>query len=275
MTASLYVFFLSCQTDSEIKTADSGDAAVQLASCDTPLPALDWGNGPPIESLEGIEDELADMDFSQLSDPVDVSALIPLYLGFVAYALEIPPAEIGSSITHAQAEAAGDLGQVVLGSLLLGQDTVLGIDFDFFRRGFHRYYTCSRPFPTTLEGFKETYGDYDASTGNIVDSVAKCGDRNLILNQGNGVYVAESVTDGPVRETEILLQGHRNDGQLEFLIYDADGMLSTRTQFPTINNGPHVVTSSPYACMTCHFNADSSETAWGFDVIVPATGPCM
>ena len=57
--------------------------------------------------------------------------------------------------------------------------------------------------------------------------------------------------------------------------YDADGLLSTRTQFPTLNDGPHVVTSAPYACMSCHVNTDSSENAWGFDTIVPGVGPCQ
>ena len=94
----------SCKTETATKTTDSDSSTVQMASCDTPLPALDWGTGAPIESLEGVEEELDALDFSQLSDPVDVSGLIPLYLGYVAYALEIPPGEIGDSITHAQAD---------------------------------------------------------------------------------------------------------------------------------------------------------------------------
>jgi hypothetical protein len=281
ITGSLLLILAACapetNKDNSTDTVDTGPqtSTVELANCDTPLPALDWGDSGPIEALDGIDEELAGMDFSALPDPIDVSQLLPLYLGFVAYALEIPPHEIGTTITHQQAEDAGDLGRVVLGSLLLGQDSTLGIDFEFFRRGFYRYYTCSRSFPTTLEGFKEVYSDYDSASGTVVDSIAKCGDRNLILNASAGVYVAESITDGPVRETEILLQGRRNDEQLEFLVYDQNGMLSTRTQFPTINDGPHIVTSAPYACMSCHFNAESSETAWGFDILVSSAGPCQ
>jgi hypothetical protein len=265
----------ACGTKSESHDTHEGGIDVALSSCDTPLPAMDWGGVGPIESVEGIEDEMAALDLSDLPDPVDVSGVLPLYLGFVAYALEIAPETIGTSITHAQAEAAGDLGRIVLGSLLLGQDSETGIDFDYFRRGFYRYYTCSRAFPLTLEGFQQVYGEYDSESGTVIDSVAKCGDRNLILNGAAGVYVAESITEGPVRETEILLQGYRDDGQLEFVVYNADGMLATRTLFPTINEGPHIVTSAPYACMSCHFNADSSESAWGFDTIVPSAGPCQ
>lgn len=83
----------------------------------------------------------------------------------------------------------------------------------------YHYYTCSRGFPLTLEGFKQVYGDYDPENGVVVDSIAKCGDRNLIPNEGAGVYVAEPIVDGPVRETEILLKGFRADGNLGFLVY--------------------------------------------------------
>ena len=275
----LLTFSFACQTNKDVKpetdSAQDDSSPAELSDCETLLPALPWGQGAPIESLEGIEDELAALDLSQMSYPVDISDLIPLYRGYVAYALEISPTEIGDSISLEQAEAAGELGQVVLGSLLLGEDTLLGIDFDFFRRGFYRYYTCSRAFPKTLDAFEEVYGSYDSSNGNIVDSIAKCGDRNLIIFPDSGVYIAESVTEGPVRETEILLQGYRNDGQLEFLVYDEEGMLTTRSQFPTLNNGQHLVTSSPYACMTCHLNTTSSSLAWGFDLLMPTTGPCL
>ena len=82
------------------------------------------------------------------------------------------------------------------------------------------------------------------------------------------------MVDGLVRETEILLENYRNDGQLEFLVYDQNGYLTNRTQFPTIGNDPHVVTSSPYACMTCHMNPNADSDTWGYDLLMPETGPC-
>jgi hypothetical protein len=246
----------------------------QYADCDTELPNVDWTEGTQlVESVEGIEEELAAIDLSELPDPVDISGLLALYKGFVAYALEIDPKEIGDSLSHADAEQAGELGSVVLAALLLGQGTATGIDFEFFRRGFHRYYTCSRNFPLTLSDFMLAYGEYSSDDGSVINSIAKCGDRRLI-NSIPGVYIAESIVTGPVRETEILLEGQRADGQLEFLVYDSNENLTTRTQFPTIGNGPHVVTASPYTCMSCHFNADTSDDAWGFDVLLPTTGPC-
>jgi hypothetical protein len=125
----------------------------------------------------------------------------------------------------------------------------------------------------TIDGFKAHYIDYQSEDGSTIDSIAKCGDRRL-LEPGSGVYIAESIVDGPIRETEILLDGHREDGQLEFLVYDVDGMLTNRTQFPTVGNGPHIVTASPYSCMSCHFNSGASAGTWGFDTIFPTSGPC-
>lgn len=270
----MLVFLIILGCNKENKTDSTSIPNIEYASCESSLPAINWSEGEaPIEGLEGVEDELAAIDLSSLEDPVDISNLIPMFRGIIAYALEIAPDDLPNSLSHAQAFEAGKLGEVVLASLLLGKEDSTGVDFSFFRRGFHHYYTCSRGFPSTLEGFQQIYGAYDSGSGTIVDSIAKCGDRRLIAASVD-VYIAESLMEGTVRETEILLKNTRDDGQLEFLVYDAEGLLTNRTQFPTIGNGPHVVTSSPYACMTCHMNPDSSETAWGYDLLMPETGPC-
>lgn len=270
----MYLLFmtLGCNTNDKTDTATTPN--IEYTSCDTPLPVLEWmTNAVPIEGIEGIEDELASVDLNNLEDPVDISGLIPMFRGIIAYALEIAPADLPDSLSHAQALEAGTLGEVVLASLLLGKEDPTGIDFSFFRRGFHRYYTCSRAFPSTIEGFQQVYGTYNADNGTVVDSIAKCGDRRLI-SVSSDVYIAESMTEGYVRETEILLQNTRRDGQLDFLVYNKDGLLTNRTQFPTVGNGPHVVTSAPYSCMTCHMNPESAENAWGYDILLPSTGPC-
>ena len=54
----------------------------------------------------------------------------------------------------------------------------------------------------------------------------------------------------------------------------ADGVLTDRSQFPTIGDGSHLVTSAPYTCMTCHMNPDAAPGTWGYDVLLPTTGPC-
>ena len=269
------LFSLLCTLACSTAKTDSAVISVDISSCDTPLPVIDWSaSGMPTEGIEGIEDELAALDLSVLEDPVDISTIMPMFRGIIAYALEIPPSELPNTLTHEQALQQGSLGEVVLGSLLLGKEDPTGIDFSFFRRGFHRYYTCSRGFPTSLAAFQEVYGPYESGSGNTVDSIAKCGDRRLIHPTQN-VYIAESLVEENIRETEILLANNRSDGQLDFLVYDAQGQLTNRTQFPTLNNGPHVVTSAPYACMTCHMNPDSAPNTWGYDVLMPSAGPCQ
>ncbi len=243
-----------------------------VVSCEDPLPAIDWGDSGIPEAFSEIEEELAATDLSVLSDPIDISALIPLYRGFIAYALGIPPGELGDSISHAQAEAAGSLGEVVLAAIARADPPEVGMDITFFRRGFHRYYTCSRGYPLSLEGFYLTFVDFREMEGKLVNSVAKCGDRNLILDSAAQVYVAETLVGGQVRETEILLADNREDGQLDFLVYDADGMLTERSLFP-VASGEDVVAAAPYSCMSCHVDP-SDETIWSFDLLVPETGPC-
>lgn len=267
------LFSLLACNSTDSKVTDTSPT-VLLATCDMTLPVVDWSeSGMPTEGLGGVDEELATMDFTDLPNPVDISELMPMFRGIIAYALEIPPDDLPMQISHEQILESGKMGEVVLGGLLLGQEDATGIDFTFFRRGFHQYYTCSRGFPVDLEGFQQMYGVYESSQGTIVDSIAKCGDRNIIVVNSD-VYVAESLQDGVVRETEILLRNQRSDGNLEFLVYDANGQLTNRTQFPTVGNGPHVVTSSPYACMSCHLNAEATPTAWTYDLLIPETGPC-
>ena len=262
---------IACQ---DKQTDSSTIPQIQVSTCAEPLPAIPWSDdGFPVEGIEGIEEEIANLDLSQLPDPVPIGSLLPLFRGVIAYVLEIPPADLSNEITHAQALEKGKLGEALLGSLLLGQEDPNGIDFSFLRRGIHEYYTCSKGFPLTLTDFQLLYGDYESMPGVSNDSIAKCNVRNLITPYPD-VFIAESVVDGVVRETEILLLNNRSDGQLDFLVYDENGMLTNRTQFPTLNNGPHVVTSSPYACMTCHLNPNSAPNVWGYDLIVPETGPC-
>ena len=71
------------------------------------------------------------------------------------------------------------------------------------------------------------------------------------------------------------MDSNRADGQLDFAVYGADGMLTDRSQFPTLGGGEHIVTGAPYVCMTCHLNSSADEDTWGYDRLYPTgTGPC-
>ena len=88
------------------------------------------------------------------------------------------------------------------------------------------------------------------------------------------MYVAETLADGIVRETEIILSGRRRDGNLDFLVYNAEGKLSDRTRFPTIGAGSEVMAASPYVCTSCHINSDEEAGYVWYDLLFPQVGPC-
>lgn len=253
--------------------ANQDEPNIEFATCENRLPGIDWGDSNIPEAFADIDAELAATDISALADPIDISAMAGIYRGFIAYALGIAPSELGDSLAHTTALAKGHLGEVVLASIARDASGEAGMDFTFFRRGFHRYYTCSRGYPMTLDGFFATFLDYRDMQGEIVDSVAKCDDRNLILDSASQVYLAETLVDGVVRETEILLNNNREDGQLDFAVYDENGLLTERSLFPNAA-GDETVAAAPYSCMSCHFDADAHPTTWSFNRLVPSAGPC-
>jgi hypothetical protein len=256
--------------------ADTQDTAPQIQriqDCTAAVGGAEWDENGPYESIGGVDAELAALDLATLPDAIDISSLLALYRGYIAYALDVAPGDLGDTLDRDNLLAKGDLGRGVAGAILQG-DAVTGIDFIFFRRAFHRYYTCSRGFPATLADFVLAYGDYTAWDSTDVDSLAKCGTRRLRGDHEAGVYIAETIVATEVRETEILLGGRRDDGAFDFLVYDTDGSLSDRSRFPTLANGPSLVAAAPYVCTSCHVDPDAAPTTWGFAVQTPAVGPC-
>ncbi len=253
---------------------DSGGTATEfaLADCDVPLSGVDYGSPLPIEVNPNFDAELAAIDIDALPETLDVSGLVSIYKGVLTYALGQHPDDVTTVSREELRQTA--MGTAVLGALALGQDSALGLDFDFLRQGLYRYYTCSKAFPLTLDGFNATIYDTSTITTAEVDSAAKCGPRTIGGDDTAGVYIAETLIDGEVRETEILLTKSRDDGQLDFAVYDAAGQLTDRSQFPTLEGGEHVVVAAPYACMSCHFKQGNSTTGLVYDVLIPTFGPC-
>ena len=274
MICMIYLF-LSCQHDESIEFHRPNDKkSNSVLGCDDPMVVMNWTEGYiPIEAEPGFEEELANLDISQLEDPVDITKALEKYHNEITYALEVPPHSFRSPLSHADALESGILGEVLLGSLLLGKDMEHQIDIDFFWRGMHRYYTCSRNFPTTLDDFKDKYGDWNMDEAFWVNSAAKC-ERRGLLTLNENVYIAETRIDDIIRETEIVLYMEREDRQMEFLVYNEDGQLTNRSQFPISQNGPDVVAASPRVCMGCHINEDREASNWGYSTLNPDAGIC-
>jgi hypothetical protein len=250
--------------------APTGES-VPRATCNELLAGLSWGDDAPPEA-QGVEEaELTESVWASLSDPIDISQLVGIDRGLIAYALEIPPNELGATLSHAEALEQGMLGRVVLASIARS-DNPAWMDLDFFRRGFQRYYTCSKAYPTTLDGFRSAIFQFEESGGTTVNSVAKCAERRLITGPNSGVHIAQTIVDGRVEETEIILESLRNDGQLDFVVYDDTGTLTDRSIFPNLG-GEAAVMGAPYSCMSCHFNV--RDEVWSYDLVLADSGICQ
>lgn len=215
-------------------------------ACGSELP------GPPLkadvtEAQPGYAEELAALELSSVADPFDYSAESKLAITVINYMLGRAQ---GTSIAHREAMERGGLGRAVLGAAAKG--TAGRIDLSFLRRGLHYFYPCTRPLPADLPELRRRYGDYRTWTAQeIACSRPKNGPRRLYENPGLGVYVAEAVVQGSVRETEVIFTSLRTDGQLDFASYTAEGALSDRSTFATSGGGTSTL-AAPYACISCH-----------------------
>lgn len=254
--------------------ADAGEIVEprRFASCDVPIGGQPWSNPTLPEARGGVEEALMRLDLDGAPESFDIRALSEDSRGHIAYALDIPPATLPDRLMRDDLRASGPLGDVVLAGLVRGMRTRSGYDLTFHRRGLQRYYTCSKAYPLTLEGFWESVYDYRAAPTRTIFSQAKCADRRLRSLVLEDVYVAESFDGTDVRETEILLFG-AEDGQLDFLVYDRDGNLTDRSQFPDGEGGEGVF-GAPWMCMVCHHDATSDPTTRRFDITNPEVIPC-
>ena len=210
------------------------------------------------EAFPGYDEELSALDMDALPEQLDMSSFNGLERSLVAFMLERDLDSLPDTLNREQVSQVPYMGPAVLGAFAeavrLGKE---GVDFPFLRRGLHRYYQCVRAFPTTLEGFKKAIYDFDKLAPYELESFPKNMLRRLRDDHEAQIYVAETLVDGKVRETEILLAGNRKDGALDFLVYEADGNLAARGEFATAS-GTNVTGASPYTCIACHFEKNPS-----------------
>lgn len=239
-----------------------------LAPPPPPQPPVACGSvlpGPPIkpdvtEAKPGYPEELAALDLSTVPDPFDYSAESKLGVTVINYMLG---RNQGTSVSHKDAMTQGSLGRAVLAAAAKG--TAGRIDFGFLRRGLHYFYPCSRPLPGSLTELRKRYGDYKTwPVQELMCARPKDGPRRLYESHALGVYIAETVVNGQVRETEVLFTSLRQDGQLDFAAYEENGALSDRSTFATNGAGPTTL-ASPYTCISCHIDT----TSWSISNKMP------
>lgn len=228
-------------------------------ACGTVLP------GPPIkpdvtEAKPNYAEELAAIDLSTVPDPLDYSADTKLAITVINYMLGRSE---GTSISREDAMKKGGMGKAVLAAAAKG--TGGKVDFAWLRRGLHYFYPCARPLPPDLTELRKRYGDYRTwPMQELPCARPKNGPRRLYEDHKLGVYVAETVVNGKVRETEVLFSSLRKDGQIDFAAYTDEGRLSDRSTFAA-GSGGEVTTAAPYTCISCHLDA----TKWSISNRVP------
>jgi hypothetical protein len=246
----------SGQADTVTPDASPIDAAPEVprAACNTPV-----GGSIPMSNISNIEIEpdydahLAALDLTSLPAELSLESLNKLERALIGYMLEIAPTALGDTLKRDLVGDMGPMGQAVLGAFAkAASEGHEGLSLPFLRRGFHRYYPCVRAFPMTLDGFRLVYGDFEIASAFDVDSTVKGTTRRLWNLEEDGVYAAQTLEDGVVRETEIVVSGTRHDGMLDFLVYGPQGDLMDRSAFVAAS-GDNVTGASPYTCMACHF----------------------
>lgn len=213
-----------------------------------------------MEGEPGFEGELAALDLQSLPPTLPVDTLSALSRELVAWMLDEVLADFVA--VDRDAALATPLGRTVLGAFVVGDDDV---DLATLRRGLVRYDACQKRWPRTLAAFREEIFDFSAEPDQLLQvSASKGVPRAIWRDPTSGAFIAQTLVDSVVRETEVVLTDHHGDGtQVQFLAYDAAGDLLASSQFGD-DDGVEVSGAVPYTCMACH-----RTPGLGFNVVSP------
>lgn len=275
VTPALAVLALCCApalptAGDDARAIDGGTAAspamVDVAGCDAPVGGIDLGD--EVEATGDFEAALAALPARLADSPArsrETRDLAPFIREVLAWMLERPLDGLDTLALDALA-ADDPLSQTVALAFLDGDG--VRPDVRTLRRGLHRYYACVRGLPLVLEDLVRSAGGVDPATESVVErSEPKAHPRRLSMSNDGLLFLAETVVDGVVRETEAVWQGQRADGALEFLVYDERGRLRDGSHFVT-SAGPESPAAAPYACLACHRDRRDGQ---GFVIVFPSS----
>ncbi len=231
---------------------EAAPSPVLVATCDQAvggpfaLPAA-----TAVEAAPGYDDSLAGADLHSMPPELEIGSG-PFEREILAYALETRPDDLPATLSRDELLARGPMGHAVLYAFAVAlADEVPGPDTATLRRGLQRFYACDRRAPLTLDGLFATVGDPRDQPATEIDSRAKLTTRRLRSDPAAGIWMAETLVNGQVRETEVILSGRRADDAFDFLAYDADGNLMDRSRFDA-EDGGDISGAAPYVCLVCH-----------------------
>ena len=223
--------------------------------------------GPP--RSDSYMEAFREVDFDLLPSRWRTEELTPIHRSVLVFALGIPPVEFRNKLVLADLMAQKPMGVVVAAAFATPGNR---LNYTLLLGGLARFYNCAQGFPATLDDFRETVFDYQMMAE--IDSAAKCTPRRIYENRDTHVYVAETVEEGEVRETEIIIGEDGVGTPMKFLVYDAAGRLSDRSTFPTVGGSLRTL-GSPQICLGCHVDFERDPTLFDYDDLVPTgTGVC-
>ncbi|HIN85161.1 MAG TPA: hypothetical protein EYN06_01680 [Myxococcales bacterium] len=225
---------------------------VEVASCENPVGGPFVLPATAVEEIAGYDQELKSAQLSTLPEDLSLADVGPMEKTLLAYMLERRLDELPESLGREYLLEAGPMGKAILFAFYVAEiNQDFGLDTNTLRRGLQRFYACVRGMPLNLEGFKKAVFNPDSLPSHDLHSFAKNTTRRLRGSEEAGVWMAETIVDGEVRETELILKDRRGDGALDFLAYDADGQLMDRSRFET-SKGIDISGAAPYVCIICH-----------------------
>jgi hypothetical protein len=225
--------------------------------CGVDLPGVELASGL-VEGAPSYASKLAKLDLAAVPDPFDFSGESPVVVGIVRYMIGDLEA---TQITRAEAEEKGGMHLAVFAAAAVTKDHGASgtVDVAFLRQGLHHFYPCTEQPPQSLALLKQLVGDYTKWDSEDIECGApKDGPRKIYQDTEQGVFIAETVEQGLVRETEVIFSNRRADGQLSFAVYTPEGQLTDRSTFAT-NGGDSIVLASPFTCMSCHVDIDTER----------------
>ncbi len=241
-TAVLCLSVLACSGG-----ADTPDAVPDAPKEPSPPPA----SCPATEELdETYDSDLAAIDLQTAPAELPLDALPELDRMTIAYMLERPVGALGDTLSRDDLLAGGFMARAIVAGYVGHPDKP---DMILVRRGLSRYYYCYRAPPKTLEQFIAERFDYTGQPAEAIPSEPKLGDRHVYKELDDMIFVAETVFENEIVETEMLLGGgQRADDCFDFFAYDKAGDLSKTSTF-AVNEETSASIDVPIACMTCHF----------------------
>jgi hypothetical protein len=248
----------------------------------------DDGEAPQPPAPKALADcpEFGDAVVSGVDDSVfvDVDAVAVSLAGLELFARDLvlwmlDRRDDGSDVVAAADAATGPYATAVFAAFASGS-----LDATVLEAGLARFYSCARSVPVDVDALVAAGVEFDGVDEEVASAV-KGATRRIYRSSLAGAFVAQTVKDGVIVETEALLTDRRRDGSFDIVTYNAEGERTATSAFAApcaaraglsactprdadrvpVEGGVDVVAPAPLSCLRCHHSTDG-----GFFDVTPA-----